>query len=195
MPHSPLDRRQIAADAERMKAIAAGDTRTLQTVMREETVRLAVLGMSLLTDRAEVEELLQEAFLRLWQQAPDWRPEARLSTWLHRVVYRLAIDRLRQRRPSLDIDEIAGSLPGETVSPEEALWQHQRGAMIDWALEQLAPSQAAAITLAYRQGLSQVEASTVLGVSEAAYESLLARGRRRLKALIATQGVAKHDGE
>ena len=195
MSPSQLDRRQILSDAERMRVIASGDARMLESVMREEAVKLVNFALSLLHDHSEAEELLQEAFLRLWQQAQDWRAEARISTWLHRVVYRLAVDRLRRRKPSLDIADFAETLPSDAASPEETLWHRQRADMLESALEQLAPTQAAAVVLAYRQGLSQAEASAILGVSQEAYESLLARGRRRLKVLIETAAATQEDGE
>src|SRR3546814_19509159 len=60
----------------------------------------------LLGDRVEAEDVAQEVFLRLWANAGRWRPNgARLATWLHRVAYNAAVDRLRRRRPE-GLDEI-----------------------------------------------------------------------------------------
>jgi RNA polymerase sigma factor (sigma-70 family) len=53
----------------------------------------------LLGDEAEAEDVAQEAMLRLWRIAPEWRAgEARVSTWLYRVAVNLCTDRLRRRR-------------------------------------------------------------------------------------------------
>lgn len=182
---SPPDRGQILADAARMEAIAGGDTRSFEAVVRAESARLCGLAASLLSSRAEAEEILQEALLRLWQQAPNWEPKARIATWLHTVVYRLSIDRLRQRRPSVEVGEIEDTVPGGEASPEDIAWDNQREALLERALAGLSPRQRAAILLAHRHGLAQAEAAAVLKLSEDAYESLLARGRRQLKKTVA----------
>lgn len=181
-----------------MSAIAAGDAAVFEATMQTEAPRLVSLGASLLGSRAEAEEVAQEALLRLWRQAPDWQPKARISTWLHGVAYRLSIDRLRRRRPSVPIAEIE-DLPDDNPSPEQALWQHQQASLIDAALVRLPPRQRAAVILAHGQGLGQSEAAAALDITEEAYESLLARARRRLKELVAAAQEAagagsEHDG-
>ncbi|MDI9690598.1 sigma factor, partial [Burkholderia cenocepacia] len=60
--------------------------------------RLLALATRMLGDRSEAEDVAQETFLRIWNQAPRWREgEARFDTWLHRVVLNLCYDRLRGR--------------------------------------------------------------------------------------------------
>ena len=86
---------------------AAGD----QLAARRLTERLlpGVLRQAwrVLGDEAEAEEVAQEAMLRLWRQASDWRAgEARISTWLYRVTQNLCIDRIRRRRPGANIDDV-----------------------------------------------------------------------------------------
>ncbi|MEM1301488.1 MAG: sigma-70 family RNA polymerase sigma factor, partial [Pseudomonadota bacterium] len=77
---------------------------------RALTVRLTpiVLGHAarLLGDRCEAEDVTQEAMMRLWKIAPDWRQdEAKVTTWLYRVTANLCTDRLRKRR-SAALDDI-----------------------------------------------------------------------------------------
>lgn len=184
MRDGPPDRQRILADAARMEAIAAGDGRIFTELVRAETSRLVSLAAGLLASRAEAEEVAQDALLRLWQQAPDWTAGARISTWLHRVTYRLCIDRLRRRRPSVPVAEIEDTMADGSDSPEDTLLRGQQAALIDAALGRLPPRQRAAILLAHGRGLGQAEAAAVLELSEEAYESLLARGRRRLKELV-----------
>lgn len=184
MPDGPSEQPDILADAARMAAIAGGDAAAFEAAARAHSPRLVSLGASLLGNRAEAEEVAQEALLRLWQQAPRWQPKARISTWLHSVAYRLSIDRLRRRRPGAPVSEIE-DMPDDNPSPEDALLHRQRASLIDAALDRLAPRQRAAVVLAHGRGLGQAEAAAILGMSEDAYESLLARARRRLKELVA----------
>src|SRR5690606_12133095 len=89
--------------------------------------RIVALGWRMLGSRAEAEDMAQEAFLRLWQQAGDWRAGgARLSTWLHRVAVNLCLDRLRRRR-EVGLDE-AGDPASDAPHPGSAL---QRQAVAD----------------------------------------------------------------
>ena len=61
--------------------------------------RLLALAERMLGRRGEADDVAQEAFVRIWKQAPHWQPgRARFDTWLHRVALNLCYDRLRRRR-------------------------------------------------------------------------------------------------
>ncbi|MCB1338708.1 MAG: RNA polymerase sigma factor [Maritimibacter sp.] len=153
------------------------------------TARLAprVLGFAarmLGGDRAEAEDVTQEAMLRLWKVAPDWRQgEAKVSTWLYRVSANLCTDRLRKRR-SVDIDAIPEPEDGR---PEvaEAMMQGARAQALEDALAQLPDRQRAAVTLRHLEGRTNPEIAEVLEISVEAVESLTARGKRALAAILA----------
>ena len=190
------DEDRIRADAAAMAEVAAGSQRAFARVAEAETGRLLRLATSLTGSVAEAEEIVQEGLLRLWQAAPDWQPRAQIGTWLHRVVYRLCIDTIRRRRPSVDIAAIEEALPDGVTGPEALLMEDERERAIAAAMAMLPARQRAAILVAHGEGLSQAEAASALEVSEAAYESLLARGRRRLKELVSEalgEGPAEKD--
>ncbi len=144
-------------------------------------------------DRAEAEDIAQEAMLRLWRAAPGWREgEAKISTWLYRVVANLATDRLRSR---LRRDRHTGGRPVElSEAPDAAdsspgaearLIAAQRMAALDAALAELPHRQREAVVLRHLEGLSNPEIAAVMGVGVEAVESLTARGRRALTAALA----------
>ena len=130
---------------------------------------------------------MQEALIRLWQQAETWQPDGRISTWLHRVTYRLAIDVIRRRRPSVGIETVEDTLEDSGPEPDARLIRVEYARALRAAVDSLPERQRTAIALCHFQGLSQAEAAAVMEVSEAAYESLLARARRRLRALLAEE--------
>jgi RNA polymerase sigma-70 factor (ECF subfamily) len=139
-----------------------------------------------LANRADAEEVAQEVFLRVWQQAAKWRAgEARFSTWLHRVTLNLCHDRLRRRRETAL--EAAGDLPTGSPPPGADLQRAAVAARVQRALTGLPDRQRDAILLCHYQELGNIEAAAVLGVSIEALESLLARGRRRLRELLAEE--------
>lgn len=177
-----LDWARIHADQAVMATIADGDDAAFTRLVRSLTPVLLRLARAMLpSSPAESEEIVQEVFIRLWQQAANWQPDGRISTWTHRVAYRLCVDRLRRRRPSVLIDTLEDELTDPVPLPGVRLMQLEDVRAVQAAVAALPERQRAAIVLCHYQGLGQAEAAAVMGLSEEAYESLLARGRRRLR--------------
>jgi RNA polymerase sigma-70 factor (ECF subfamily) len=87
------------ADDDLLERLARAEPQAARELVARKLPRLLALAQRMLGQRAEAEDVAQEAFLRIWKQAPQWRPgEARLDTWLHRVVLNLCYDRLRSPR-------------------------------------------------------------------------------------------------
>ena len=184
-----LDWTQVRADDELMAAIADGDDSAFAGLVRRLTPPLLRFARATLAaNSGEAEEVVQEVLVRLWQQAGNWRPDGRIATWAHRVAYRLCIDRLRRRRPSVDIDALEDDLVDPEPLPVSRLTRLEDVRAVQAAVAGLPERQRTAIVLCHYQGLSQAEAAAVMGIGEAAYESLLARGRRRLRATLADGG-------
>jgi RNA polymerase sigma-70 factor (ECF subfamily) len=138
-------------------------------------------------DRAEAEDVAQEAMVRLWRAAPGWRAgEARVSTWMYRVVTNLCTDRLRARgrRRAVTLEEapeVADGAPGAVAGLIEA----DRQAALLSALAALPDRQRQAIVLRHIEGLANPEIAAVMEIGVEAVESLTARARRGLSALLA----------
>lgn len=157
------------------------------------TARLAprILGYAarLLQDRAEAEDVAQDAMLRLWRIAPEWRQgEAKVATWLYRVVTNLCNDRLRarQRRKLMALDD-APEIEDGAAKPEALLMQADRLAALNAALSALPVRQREAVVLRHIEGLTNPEIATVMDIGLEAVESLTARGKRALSALLSGQ--------
>ncbi|MCI4663200.1 MAG: RNA polymerase sigma factor [Neomegalonema sp.] len=171
------------ADAELMARIAAGDPEAAKEAIDLHAGRLHALAYRMLNDTAEAEDVSQEAMLRLWKIAPEWRAgEARISTWLHRVTLNLCYDRLRKKRTT-DLDE-APEQEDPAKSVQEQLEARDDAAALRKALSALPDRQRAAIILRHFEEKSNPEIAEQLDVSVEAVESLLARGRRALKAAL-----------
>ena len=167
-------------DAELVRRAGLGDARAAESLVRAHIGRVLGLARRILGDAAEAEDVAQEVFLRLWRHAPRWRSGgARLTTWLHAVALNLCRDRLARRRETLVDDP--PEVPDPRPSPAGAVEQQEIGHHVSRALLTLPPQQRAAIALCHYQGLRNTEAAEALGVSVAALESLLARGRRTLR--------------
>jgi RNA polymerase sigma-70 factor (ECF subfamily) len=136
----------------------------------------------ILGDEAEAEDVAQDAMLRLWRQAGDWRAgEARISTWLYRVTHNLCIDRIRKRRPMSDIENVAEP-HDPTPSVLERLANSEESRALARAILALPERQRQALVLRHFEGISNPEIGERLECSVEAVESLLARARRQLTA-------------
>jgi RNA polymerase sigma-70 factor (ECF subfamily) len=186
-PRDAADHDRVVTDQTLMAAIAGGDAKSFARLVADVTPVVLRFARSVLDAAGdEAEEVVQEALIRLWQNADSWQPTGRILTWLHRVAFRLCIDSLRRRRPSLPIDDVADVLPDEGPLPGARLQRLDDVRAIRAAIAALPARQRAAIALCYFQGLNQADGAAVMGVGEHAYESLLARARRNLRATLST---------
>ncbi len=175
----------IDPDAEIVRRAGAGDVRAAEALVRKHLPRMVGLARRMLNDGAEAEDVAQEVFLRVWREAPRWRPgAAKFETWMHRVALNLCYDRMRRRREKASPD--AGmSIADPAPLASQAWLAQQRAASVHRALAALPERQRAAIALVHFQDLTNIAAAEALEISVEALESLLARGRRAMKAALA----------
>lgn len=175
----------IDPDAELVRNAGAGDARAAEALVRRHLPRMTGLARRMLNDAAEAEDVAQEVFLRVWREAPRWKPgQAKFETWMHRVALNLCYDRLRRKREKPDPD--AGVFVADTrpLASEEWL-ARQRAAKVQAALSALPERQRAAIALVHFDEQTNIAAAAALEVSVEALESLLSRGRRALRMALA----------
>jgi len=180
-----LDNNGDISDEALLVAYGNGDRQAALALTTRLTPRVLGFAVRMLGgDRAEAEDVAQEAMLRLWRQAPAWRQgEAKVTTWLYRVVANLCTDRLRKRR-HVDIDSIPEPADKSAGVTQRLMAEDRARALIE-ALAQLPERQRQAVILRHIDGISNPEISQILDISVEAVESLTARGKRAL-----AQGLA-----
>lgn len=176
------------SDDELMRRAGRGDRTAYTRLVERHLPRAVALATRIAGNRGDAEEIVQEAFLRTWLKAPDWREEnapggARFTTWFTRVVVNLCID--RRRKPVMSPIEFAAELPSEDKGGFEAVAEVETRGRVLSALATLPERQRAALTLCHWDGMSNIEAADVLGISVGALESLLVRARRTLRDTLA----------
>jgi RNA polymerase sigma-70 factor (ECF subfamily) len=173
------------SDEALLAAYARGDAAAARALTMRLSPRVLAHAYRLLGgDRAEAEDVTQEALMRLWRTAPDWRAgEAKVTTWLYRVTANLCIDRLRKRRVGPDLDAIPEP-SDDAPSVTEGLQQAARARALEQALMQLPERQRQAVVLRHIEGLSNPEIAQIMDIGARAVESLTARGKRALEALL-----------
>ena len=172
-------------DGALLVAYANGDTLAARDLTARLAPRVLSQAMRMLADRAEAEDVTQEAMLRLWRAAAEWRQgEAKVSTWLYRVTVNLCTDRLRRRGRGMALDDVAEP-EDPAQSAAAAMQERSRMQALSDALAQLPERQAQAVALRHLEGLGNPEIAVIMDITTEAVESLTARGKRALAAILA----------
>ncbi|MBV6633943.1 MAG: sigma-70 family RNA polymerase sigma factor [Alphaproteobacteria bacterium] len=184
-----------------MAAIARGDRNAFGVLVARHLGRAMVIARGFDGLEADAEDVVQEAFTKVWTSAADWQPpaegsvedrkqagRARFTTWFHRVLVNRCIDRQRQvkrggrgRHAALDsIAEPADDRPSVT----DRLEADDRDRLVRDAIATLPERQRIALTLCAFEGHSNAEAGEIMGLGVKAVEALLVRARRQLREVL-----------
>ncbi|MBU2982921.1 RNA polymerase sigma factor [Lentibacter algarum] len=167
------------SDAALLTLFANGDKEASAVLTRRLVPVVLAHAFRLLGVRAEAEDVAQEAMLRLWKIAPEWRQgEAKVTTWLYRVTANLCTDKLRKRR-SVPLESVAEPLD-ESASVPEQMQDKARMQALDDALAQLPDRQRQAVVLRHIEEMQNPQIAEIMEISVEAVESLTARGKRAL---------------
>jgi RNA polymerase sigma-70 factor, ECF subfamily len=136
---------------------------------------------SVLRSRAEAEDVVQDAFVRVMEHPLSLPAVRDMRVWLIRIAWNLAIDRRRRIRPEQMDESFAESLVARTVPADEALDDAQRMKAVLRELERLPKGERHVLLLSALEELSTAEMAEVIGRSESAVRALLFRARARLR--------------
>ena len=177
------------SDEDLMLKVAKGDESAFRRLAGRHAAKAFALTRRMLGNDADAEEIVQEAMLRVWVNAPRWRPDAAFRTWLYRVTFNLCLNRRRQK-VFAPLDE-ASEPPDPSPSAADELERRDMDGLVAKAIGALPDRQRAAIVLTYYEGLSNGEAASVLKTTISSVEALLVRAKRTLRAeLSAIPGAA-----
>lgn len=193
----PRDRMDRLSDDALLALYAAGDVAAARVLTARLVPRVLGFAGRLLGDRSEAEDVAQEAMVRLWRAAPGWRAgEAQVATWLYRVAANLCTDRLRARgrRGPVGVDDLPEVADG-AAGAEAGMIEADRMAALDGALAALPERQRQALVLRHLEGLSNPEIAQAMDIGVEAVESLTARAKRALAALLLARRGALGYGE
>ncbi|SFK48211.1 RNA polymerase, sigma subunit, ECF family [Shimia haliotis] len=185
----PYDQQNDIPDEALLVLYANGDAGAARTLTLRLTPRVFGHAYRMLGNQADAEDVAQEALIRLWKVAPDWRQgEAKVTTWLYRVVANLATDRLRRAR-GVALDAVAEP-QDDAMSAADRMQDRARQDALQNALATLPDRQRQAVVLRHIEGLGNPEIAEVMDISVEAVESLTARGKRTLAKALAGQREA-----
>jgi RNA polymerase sigma-70 factor (ECF subfamily) len=167
-----------------------GDQRAWDDIVRLYWRKVFNVAYKFVGRQDEAEDLTQDIFLKLFKSLKTFDRRANFSTWLISVSRNLCIDHYRSMRRehdvvTHDVDVVTLARPSVIDSPQAALEQRDRVALLRAALDKLAPSLRTAVMLRDIQELSYQEIAEKLGVPEGTVKSRINRGRTELSRQIA----------
>jgi RNA polymerase sigma factor (sigma-70 family) len=192
---APLD----DADVALARRIAAGDVAAFEGLMRQHNRRLYRLARAMLRDDAEAEDALQEAYLAAHRAAAAFRGEARLATWLSRLVTNECLGRMRKRARrenvfpigSLDANEETeigmSESPRNPPGPDAALVRAQMRSLLERKLDDLPEIFRSVFVLRAVEELNVEETAQCLGIPEATVRTRYFRARSLLRESLALE--------
>lgn len=178
---------ETLSDDALLARFADGDARAARMLTARLGPRAYSVALRVLGDGDAAEDVAQEAMLRLWRMAPEWRPgAAKVSTWLYRVALNLCLDAKRRgkRAGAVRLDDVSDP-PDPAPGAPEHMQQGARADALQAALMALPERQRQAVVLRHIEELSNPEIAGIMGISVEAVESLTARGKRALAASLA----------
>lgn len=166
----------------------AGQQAAFATLVRRYERYAFTLALRFVKNREDAHEVAQDSFLRAFRYLPDFRGDAKFSTWFYKIIYSTSLNHLRKQNPdiqSLDDETRPVHLP-DAGAPDaaRALEQRDRNTSLQRAIGLLSPDDAGIITLFYLYENSLEEICDIMGLSMTNAKTKLCRARQRLKAIV-----------
>ncbi len=186
-------------DGELAQRIAAGDLDALQILMRRHNQTLYRTARSILKDDAEAEDAVQESYLLAYRAMDKFRGDAKLATWLVRIVVNEALGRMRKRKRRAEIIELSGDSVqhGEDTEvnmnevspeqPEQAALRMETRRLLEAKIDQLPDAFRVVFVLRALEEMSVEEAADCLGIPPATVRTRYFRARGLLREALARE--------
>jgi RNA polymerase sigma-70 factor (ECF subfamily) len=188
------------ADAELLVNMRAGDPTAFATLMRSNNQRLYRLARGFLRDDLEAEEVVHDSYVRAFTHLDNFKSGSSVSTWLARIVSNEALGRLRRRRPTVYVGDIAETLSADGAAfttveptPEQAIARREIRCAIEKAVDQLSPSFRSVFVLRAIEQMSIAETASYLGIPAETVKTRFHRANKLLRRALTTQFGAIFD--
>ena len=182
----------LVDDAQLMARIRAGDKTACAQCIEQHSPQVFRLALRLMQNEADAEDVMQETFLNAFQAIDNFEGRSTISTWLFRITYNAAMNRLR--RPilmdlsvddTLESSEDGAVLPTQFFDwcclPEEDFHTAEVQNQLEQAMRQLSPTLRSVFILRELEGLSVQETAEALDVSQDVIKTRLHRARLFLR--------------
>ena len=183
------------SDGELVARILAGECALFEIVMRRHNQQLYRAARAILTDEADIEDVMQQAYLNAFAHLAQFEARSQLSTWLTRIVINEAYAKRRRQRPlavPVPVDAVAAPPVAESVQssqpgPEQQAYAGELQRLLEEAVDELPETYRVVFMLRDVEGLSTTETGTALALGEEAVKTRLHRARAMLRRAVAVR--------
>jgi len=164
-----------------IRLIQKGKKEAFAEIVNRHSKRFYNIAYRLIFSKDDAEDIVQEAFLKLWEKRLSWNQskEAKFTTWFYRVVVNLCLDHNRKKKPEPLSEDM--QLVDKQQRQEVLLHEKQKQALLNRFIQELPERQQLALNLCFYEGLSNQEAAEIIGVNLKALQSLVMRAKMTLK--------------
>ena len=168
-------------DHELLALIQDGNGQAFAALVERHTDRFYRLAYRYLQNKETAEDVVQDAFLKLWENPALWQPErkTKFTTWFYRIVVNLCLDQRKKKKNEPLEDETL--VPDERAPADEMMMREQQQRIMEEQIAALPERQRTALNLCFDEGLSNQEAAEVMGINLKALQSLIMRAKTTLK--------------
>lgn len=161
-----------------LQATARGDRQAFARLYELTAPKLLGAGVHLLKRREWAEDVLQDLFVKVWQRASEYQTErGGVLTWLYSIQRYLALDKLRARRPTEELnEEVSNTLAFEGPDPSMMAMNSDMSVRVHKCLDTLTDVQRRSVTLAFFEGLTHAELTQKLQMPLGTVKSWIRRG-------------------
>jgi RNA polymerase sigma-70 factor, ECF subfamily len=179
-----------ASQATAVAQVQAGDHAVFQALVEQHSLSLFRVAYRMTGSESDAEEIVQETFLRAYQQRKSFEARSNVGTWLYRIAVNGSIDLLRKRKrhdahlEALDSDESSApvlSLASSSPAADRLVYSAQLGKRVARVLEQLSSVERAAFVLRHYEELSIEEIARSLGLSSSAAKQAVFRAVQKMR--------------
>jgi RNA polymerase sigma-70 factor, ECF subfamily len=174
------------SDEKIFKRVQAGDREAFAVLVERYQRRAFAVATRLMGNRAEAEDAVQQAFLRLFESRAAYDSRWRFNTWFYRILANTCVDGLRRLRPTSPLDSL---IPSAADTPERALVRREQEALLNAGLAAVPVEARIVLTLYYGEGRTYHEIAAIRGITANTVKTHLRRGRAALRKALRARGV------
>ena len=184
---------RVPSDLELVQRMARHDQNALRELMRRHRARVQRFAARMLSDRDQIDDVVNDTFVAAWRQAACFERRASVATWLLAIAKYRALNMRKQHRGrerALEGDQVAG-LVDDSDTPDVVVERKECANLMRRLTAILPAHQARLIDLVYYHGKSVREVAAIVGIPHNTVKTRMFLARRRLATLLAAEGICR----
>ena len=173
---------QTLTDDEVVERVRNGEPALYELLMRRHNQRIYRAARAIVRDSAEAEDVMQDAYVRAYENLSNFAGRATFATWLTKIAVHEALARVRRRGRFVDAEDTMPTLASDAPDPEQRASERELGAALETAIDTLPDGFRTVFVMRDVEGLSTAETAECLGINEETVKTRLHRARTALRA-------------